>query len=99
MLQDIICILKKELINTEKTIKNLFIILKNIRSNTYKVSPLNKESGNEPVLEDNTDHINLENEIVHELLAVEFEHLQQSYQHSLDQSPNQMSQGGVYSQE
>ena len=73
--------------------------MKNITSNTYKVSPLNKESGNEPILEDNTDHINLENEIVHELLAVEFEHLQQSYQHSLDQSPSQMSQGGVYSQE
>ena len=32
-LQDAICILKKELINKENTIKNLSIILKNITSN------------------------------------------------------------------
>ena len=88
-LQDTIFILKKELINKENTIKNLSIILKNITSNTYKVSPSNKESGNEPILEDNTDHIDSQNEIVHELLDVEFEHLQRRYQHLLDQSPNQ----------
>ena len=74
-LQDTIFILKKELINKENTIKNLSIILKNITSNTYKVSPSDKESGNEPILEDNTDQIDSENEIVHELLYVEFEHL------------------------
>ena len=74
-LQDKIRILKKELINKENTIKNLSIILKNITSNTYKVSPSNKESGNEPILENNTDHIDSENEIVHELLDVEFEYL------------------------
>ena len=90
--QDTICILKKDLINKENTIKNLSIILKNITSNTYKVSPSNKESGNEPILEDNTDHIDSENEIVHELLDVEFEHLQRRYQHLLDQSPNQSEQ-------
>ena len=75
-LQETIFILKKELINKENTIKNLSIILENITSNTYKVSPSNKESGNEPILEDNTDHIDSENEIVHDLLDVEFEHLQ-----------------------
>ena len=37
---------------------------------------------------DNTDHIDSENGIVHELLDVEFEHLQRRYQHLLDQSPN-----------
>ena len=87
-LQETIFILKKELINKENTIKNLSIILENITSNTYKVSPSNKESGNEPILEDNTDHIDSQNEIVHELLDVEFEHLQRRYQHLLDQSPN-----------
>ena len=72
-LQDKIRILKKELINKENTIKNLSIISKNITSNTYKVFPSNKESNNKPVLEKNTDHIDSENEIVHELLDVEFE--------------------------
>ena len=91
-LQDTICILKKEFINKEKTIKNLSVILKNITSNTYQLSPSNKESGNEPILEDNTDHIDSENEIVHELLVVEFEHLQRRYQHLLDQSTNQSEQ-------
>ena len=42
-LQETIFILKKELINKENTIKNLSIILENIRSNTYNVSPWNKE--------------------------------------------------------
>ena len=42
LLQDAICILKKELINKENTIKNLSIILENITSNTYKVYPSNK---------------------------------------------------------
>ena len=74
-LQDKIRILKKELINKENTIKNLSIISKNITSNTYKVFPSNKESNNKPVLEKNTDHIDSENEIVHEVLDVEFEHL------------------------
>ena len=62
-LQETIFILKKELINKENTIKNLSIIFENITSNTYKVSTLNKESGNEPILEDNTDHIDSENEM------------------------------------
>ena len=48
-------------------------------SNTCKVSPLNKESGNEPILENNTDQIDLENEIVHELLDFKFEQLQRDY--------------------
>ena len=59
-LQETISILKKELINKEDTIKNLPIILGNFTYNTYKVSPSNKESGNEPTLEDNTDHIDSE---------------------------------------
>ena len=50
-LQETIRILKNEFINKENTIKNLPITLKNITSNTYKVSPSNKESGNEPILE------------------------------------------------
>ena len=87
-LQDTIHILKKELVNKENTINNLSIILKKITSNTYNVSPSNKESGNELILENNTDHIDSKNEIVHELLDVEFEHLQRRYQHLLDQSPN-----------
>ena len=83
-LQETIFILKKELINKENTIKNLSVILENITSNTYKVSLSNKESGNEPILEDKADHIDSENEIVRK-----FEHLQQRYQHLLDQSPSQ----------
>ena len=77
------------MINKENTINNLPIILKKITSNTYNVSPLNKESGNEPILENNTDHIDLKNEIVHKLLDVELQHLQRRYQHLLDQSSNQ----------
>ena len=88
--QETIFILKKELINKENTIKHLSIILGNITSNTYKVFPSNKESGNKPILEDKTDQIDSENEIVHELLDVEFEQLQPCYQHLLDQSPNQL---------
>ena len=53
---------------------------------------MNKEYGNELILENNTDHIDSKNEIVHELLDVEFEHLQRRYQHLLDQSPNQPEQ-------
>ena len=75
-LQNTIHILKKELINKENTINNMSIILKKITSNTYNVSPSNKESGNELILENNTDHIDSKNEIVHELLDVDFEHLQ-----------------------
>ena len=71
-------ILKKELINKENTINNLSIILKKIISNTYNLSPSNKESGNELILENNTDHIDSKNE-----------HLQRRYQHLLDQSPHQ----------
>ena len=66
--------------------------MKNITSNTYKVSPSNKESGNEPILENNSHHIDSENEIVHELLDVKFEHLQRRYQHLLDQLPNHAEQ-------
>ena len=69
-LQDTIHILKKELVNKENTINNLSIILKKITSNTYNVSPSNKESGNELILENNTDHIDSKNEIVHELLEL-----------------------------
>ena len=87
-LQDTIHILNKELINKENTINNLSIILKKITSNTYYVSLSNKESGNELILENNTDHIDSKNEMLHKLLDVEFEHLQQRYQHLLDQSPN-----------
>ena len=50
---------------------------------------MNKQSGNEPILENNTDHIDLKNEIVHKLLDVELQHLQRRYQHLLDQSSNQ----------
>ena len=71
-LQHTIRILKEGLTNKEDTIKNPSIILKNITSNTLKVSPLNKESSNEPVLEKNTDHVDLKNEIVIQLLDVEF---------------------------
>ena len=77
-LQGTIRILKKELINKENTINNLSIILKKIISNTYNLSPSNKESGNELILENNTDHIDSKNE-----------HLQRRYQHLLDQSPHQ----------
>ena len=84
--------IKKELINKENTIKNLSIILKKITSNTCKVSPSNKESSNQPILENNTDHIDSENEIFHELLDVEFEHLHRHYQHLLDQLPNEPEQ-------
>ena len=62
-------ILKKEL--HQQPISNF----EKHHADTYKVSPLKKESSNKPVLENNTDHIDLENEIVHELLCVEFEHL------------------------
>ena len=74
------------------TINNLSGILKKITSNTYSVSSSNKEYGNELILENNTDHIDSKNEIVHELLDVKFEHLQRRYQHLLDQSPNQPEQ-------
>ena len=66
--------------------------MKKIPSNTYNISPSNKESGNELILENNADHIDSKNEIVHELLDVEFEHLQRRYQHFIDQSPNQPEQ-------
>ena len=66
--------------------------MKNITSNTYKVSPSNKESGNEPNLESNIDHIDSENEIVHKRLDVEIQQLQWRYQHLLDQSPSQPEQ-------
>ena len=74
-LQDAIHILKKEMTNKEITINNLSIILKKMTPNTYNVSPSNKEYDNELILENNTDHIDSKNEIVHELLDVEFEHL------------------------
>ena len=80
-LQGTIHILKKELINKENTINNLSIILKKIISNTYNLSPSNKESGNELILENNTDHIDSKNE-----------HLQRRYQHLLDQSPHQLEE-------
>ena len=50
------------------------------------------DRSNEPILENNTDHIDLKNEIVHELLDVEYEQLQRHYQHLLHQSPNQPKQ-------
>ena len=45
-----------------------------------KVSSSYKKSSNEPILENNTDHIDSETEIVHELLNVVFENLQRHYQ-------------------
>ena len=54
--------------------------------------PLNKEFSNELILENNTDHIGLENNIFHELLDVEVDHLQQRYQQLLEQSPSQPEQ-------
>ena len=44
------------------------------------------------ILENNTDQIDSGNEIVHELLDVQDEHLQRRYQHLLDQSPNDPEQ-------
>ena len=79
--------LKKELINNENTINNLSIILKNITTDTYNVFPLNKESSNEPILENNTDHTDSKNEIVYELQDVEVEHLQRRYQHFIMSRP------------
>ena len=35
---------------------------------------MSKESGNELILENSSDHIDSKNEIVHELLDIEFEH-------------------------
>ena len=46
------------------------IIFKNIASDTDNVSPSKKESSNEPILENSTDHIGSENEIAHEHLDV-----------------------------
>ena len=66
--------------------------MKNISSDTYNASPLSKESSNEPIFGNYTDHIDSENEIVQKLLDMEVEHLQQRYQHLLDQSPNQPEQ-------
>ena len=40
-------------------------------SNTYNVSPSNKESGDELILENNTGHIDPKNEVVHELFDVD----------------------------
>ena len=91
-LQNPIHILKKELINKENTINNMSIILKKLTSNTYNVSPSNKEPGNELILENNTNHIDSKTGIVQELLDAEFEHLKRRYQHLLDQSPNQPEQ-------
>ena len=83
---------QKELIDKENTISNLSVFLKKITSNIYNISPSNKESGNELILENNTDHIDSKNEIVDELLDVEFEYLQWRYQHLLYQLPNQQKQ-------
>ena len=68
------------------------ITLKNIASDTDNVSPSKKESSNEPILENSTDHIGSENEIAHEHLDVKVKQLQQCHQHLLDQSPNQLEQ-------
>ena len=67
---------KKELINNENTISNLSIILKKITSNTHNEFPSNKESGNELILENNTNLLIQKISGVHEMLDVEFEHLQ-----------------------
>ena len=58
----------------------------------HNISPSNKESGNEMILEDNNDHTDSKNEIVHELLDVEFEHLLRRYQHLFYLPPNQPQQ-------
>ena len=81
--------LKQELNNKENTINNLSIILKNITSGRYNVSPSNKESSNEPILENSADHIDSSNDIVYEILNVEFEHLQRRYQHLISRQINQ----------
>ena len=81
--------LKQELNNKENTINNLSMILKNITSGRYNVSPSNKESSNEPILENSTDHIDSANDIVCEILNVEFEHLQRRYQHLISRQINQ----------
>ena len=72
--------------------------MKNIASDTYKILPSNKESSNGPILENNTDHVDSENELAHELLNLEFEHLQRRYQHLLNQAPNQREQTVTNSQ-
>ena len=72
--------------------------MKSITFDIYKLPPSNKEFSNEPILENNTDHIDSGNEIVHELVNLEFEHLQQRYQHLLDQPPNLTEQTISYNQ-
>lgn len=72
--------------------------MKNIASDTYKIFPSNKESSNGPILENNTDHVDSENELVHKLLNLKFEHLQRRYQHLLNQAPNQPEQNITNSQ-
>ena len=72
--------------------------MKSITSDIYKLSPSNKEFSNEPILEYNTDHIDSGNEIFHELVNLDSEHLQQRYQHLLDQPPNQTEQTISYNQ-
>ena len=71
--------------------KNLSIILKTLRL-IHTRYPLRikiiEKMNNKPNLENNTDHIDSEYEIVHELLDVESEHLQRRYQYLLEQSPN-----------
>ena len=44
--------------------------MKKVTSNTYNVSPSNKESGDELILENNIGHIDSKNEMVHELFDV-----------------------------
>ena len=53
---------------------------------------MSKESVNELILENSSDPIDSKNKIVHELLDIEFEHLQRRYQHLLDRSSNQPEQ-------
>ena len=45
--------------------------MKKVTSNTYNVSPSNKESCDELILENNTGHIDSKNEMVHELFDVD----------------------------
>ena len=61
-------------------------------SNTHNVSPSNKESGNKLVLENNTIHIDSKNEMSPWTARCRIWTLTATYQHLLDQSPNQPEQ-------
>ena len=61
-------------------------------SNTHNVSPSNKESGNELILEYNTNPIDSKNEMSPWTTRYRIWTLTATHQHLLDQSPNQTEQ-------